>query len=207
MDALLREQWDRLVAWLVDEDVESKADLPSDLPGWTIGDLVAHLGYGIAMIAEIEPAPVGTAPLSVARYVAGYRGAASAIEVHSHQLRRRLEPTLVEGIQAMADEAWASLENQRSEVVVGRRGPLTLRDYLLTRVIELVIHADDLERSIGAVGSSPVSADALLAVSDALSAAHFEMRGIHPVVEDSRAWIRRASGRTPWLDGDPPVLG
>lgn len=206
MEELLRRQWDVLVAWLREAGAEDAADRPSGLGGWEVGDLVAHLGYGIAMIAEIEPAPEGTTPISVGRYVGGYEAASDVIELQSRQLRRQLEPDLVAGIDELAAAAWASLAVQDAEVVVGRRGPLALRDYLLTRLVELVVHADDLERALAPDLPSPLLPDALQQVAYALGAVHFEIRGVHPDSTDQRAWIRRATGRTSDPLGDPPLL-
>lgn len=207
VEQVLRAQWDLLVAWLRDVGAESRADLPSGLAGWTVGDLVAHLGYGIAMVTEVEPAPDGTAPIGLGRYVGGYRAAAPIIEAQSQQLRRDLEPGLIDGIEALADVAWAGIGRQQADVVVGRRGPLTWPDYLLTRLIELVVHADDLERALGAGAHSPVSEQALAVVAEALAAARMELRGSRPEPGDPRAWVRRAAGRVAGPDGEPPLLG
>ncbi len=207
MRELVRAQWDQLLAWLVEVDAEGRAGLPSGLDGWTVGDLVAHVGLGIGMVAEVRAAPPGTTPVGVGAYVGQYRAAATVIDWETRELRQRLEPRLLEGIDALARESWASLEAHGAEVVLGRRGAVTLDDYLLTRLVELVVHADDLERALGSRVTSPVRDDALLVVADALSAVHLELRGTRPVVTDPLTWVREASGRQPAPDGAPPLLG
>lgn len=37
---------------------------------------------------------------------------------------------------------------QTSQVINTRRGPTTIEDYIATRIIELVVHTDDLNRSV-----------------------------------------------------------
>ena len=37
---------------------------------------------------------------------------------------------------------------QMSQVISTRRGPTTIEDYFATRIIELVVHTDDLNRSL-----------------------------------------------------------
>ena len=65
MQELLRRQWTELRAWLDRGDVRRHGSSPSILPGWTVRDLVVHLGVGLVMLDEVPAAPPGTAPLSV----------------------------------------------------------------------------------------------------------------------------------------------
>jgi len=203
----LREQWYSLTGRLRDIDAVERRHEPSGLGSWSVGDLIAHLGYGIAMIVEIEPASSGTRAISVGQYLAGYQAAASTIEHQTQQLNLRLGEQLLDGIESMAQSAWHSLERRRPSVVVGRRGPLVMDDYLLTRLIELVIHGDDLHRAIGAGTRSPVLGTALVIVSDALAAAHLEMHGVRPENRDPLTWVRQASGRAASGGTTASVLG
>lgn len=207
MDALLREQWDHLMLWLAKIDVVERQHEPSGVGAWTVRDLVAHLGYGIAMVAEIEPAPSGAVPITLGKYIAGYRAAATTIDAQTQQLKHRLGSQLLDGIEAMAQSAWRSLEQERSRVVVGRRGPLTLDDYLMTRLIELVVHGDDLHRALGAPAPPPVLGAALVAVSGALALAHYEAHGVRPDSRDPLIWVRKAAGRIENDGTTPPLLG
>ena len=94
-----------------------------------------------------------------------------------------------------------------------RRGPIRYDDYVLTRLLELVVHGDDLQRALGRT-DAPLLPEAVDAVAAALAAAHDErVHGEEPsstdaVRTDRRGldWVRRAAGRVP--DPDPllPLL-
>lgn len=209
VESLLEEQWHALLAWLRAVNVQSRADEPTGLDGWAVGDLVAHLGYGIAMVVEVEAAPAGTSPISLGEYVGGYRAAAATIEEQTRRLRRELEPDLVAGITRMAGTAWARLDQVQPAVVLGRRGPLRLGDYLMTRLIEVVVHAHDLERALGRI-PGPEGAllpDAVGAVATALADVHLEVYGARPDAANSLEWVRQASGRAPAPEGLRALLG
>ena len=55
MDDLLRAQWQHLRTWLDEEAVLDRADVPTGLDAWTVGDLVVHLGLGLRLVTGIEP--------------------------------------------------------------------------------------------------------------------------------------------------------
>ena len=62
LENLLRAQWLRLRDWV--DRLELSVDTePSVLAGWTVAELVAHLGRGLGPLAEAQPAPPGTVPL------------------------------------------------------------------------------------------------------------------------------------------------
>jgi uncharacterized protein (TIGR03083 family) len=206
VESLLRSQWSVLRTWLEDVDALASRGQASGLGSWTVGDLVAHLGYGLGMLAEIEAAPPDAEPLSLGRYVSAYPPAASTIAEKTHELALSLSDDLLGGIDAMAEESWRALDGNNDAVVMGRRGPLTRDDYLLTRLIELVLHGDDLHRALPGDLSSPVLPDALAAVSDALATAYTERAGAPPDVSDPAAWVRLAGGRTPSDDLHLPLL-
>ena len=65
------------------------------------------------------------------------------------------------------------------EVFQARRGPISRDDYLLTRLLELVVHGDDLQRALGRT-DAPLLPPAVAAVSDALAAAYVERAGTAP---------------------------
>lgn len=205
MESLLRRQWEALRRWLDAVDIQNLRDRPSGLGTWTLGDLVAHLGLGIGMVAEVTAAPPGTVPLSLGKYVAAYPPAAHAIAAQTQHLARDLGEDLLAGIDAIAVEAWRALERGLDPVVLGRRGPLTRHDYLTTRLIELVVHGDDLERTVRPANlPSPLLGEALDAVSAALARAYQERSDSQPDTTDKLAWIRLAAGRDP--DRNDPYL-
>jgi uncharacterized protein (TIGR03083 family) len=206
VENLLRRQWSALRTWLDDVDALGSRELPSGLGAWTVDDLIAHLGFGLGMVAEIEAAPADAEPLSLGRYISAYQPAAPTTAEKTHELAVALNANLLGGIDAIAETSWRALEGSSDAVVMGRRGPLTRDDYLRTRLIELVLHGDDLQRALPGEPPSPVLPEALAVVSDALATAYEEKAGAPPILSDPTSWIRLAGGRTPSDDPYLPLL-
>lgn len=202
---LLHRQWRVLRTWLDEADVLRYAARPSGLGDWSVSDLVAHLGLGLGMLTEITPAEPGTEAMSFGRYVGHYPPAAEAIAANTRDLAAELEGDLLLGLDLIAADAFAAIEGVDWAVVVGRRGPLTYADYLQTRLLELVVHADDLQRAIGAP-TSPVLAEAAEAVAATLADAYQMVSGSRPDLPDPMTWIRLAAGRTASEDPRLPLL-
>lgn len=190
MDDLLIAQWRRLRSWLEDEAVLNGADRPSGLEGWTVGDLVAHLGLGLRLVTVVSEAPEGTVPLSLVEYVAAYPPGAAGIAAQTDDVRRELGDDVLAGLDGIAEQAFAHLAGLRTPVVQARRGPITRDDFVRTRLLELVVHGDDLARALGAA-SHPGTEEAVAEVAHALAAAR-------PL-----SWIRLAAGRV--ASGDPAL--
>ncbi len=204
-ETLLREQWRVLRAWLAEADVLGHGSLPTGLDAWTVSELVAHLGFGLGMLTEIAPAEPGTEPMSFGRYVGHYPPAAEAIAANTRDLAAELEGDLLAGLDRIAAEAFAAIDGVNWSVVLGRRGPLTYADYLQTRLLELVVHGDDLARAIDAP-TSPVLEDAAESVATTLAHAYAEVAGSSPDVPDPMLWIRTATGRVANDDPQLPLL-
>lgn len=204
-EELLREQWLALRGWLDDADVLDSGELPTGLGAWSVSDLVAHLGLGLGMLTEITPAEPGTEPMSFGQYVGHYPPAAEAIAVGTRDLAAELQSDLLAGLDRIAAESFAAIDAVDWPVVLGRRGPLTYADYLQTRLLELVVHGDDLERAIDA-RTSPVLEEAAESIAATLAAAYEERSGSGPDVSDPMAWIRVAAGRHPTDDPHLPLL-
>lgn len=157
------------------------------------------------MLAEITPAPPGPVRLSLRRYIAAYPPAATTIATQTQELAGELAEDLLAGVDRIADDAWRALEQITYPTVMGRRGPLTRHDYLMTRLLELVVHGDDLHRLVP-VSSNPVLDEAADAVADALAVAYREAAGGQADTSDRLAWIRLAAGRVPSDDVHLPLL-
>ncbi len=205
MEILLRNQWAALREWLDDVDIDRLADAPSGLPGWTVRELVVHLGFGIVMLDEVEAAPAGAEPLSVGEYIGRYRPAAPVIAAATRELSAEM-PDVLAGIDALAGRAWGALDRSLPPVVMGRRGPLTRDDFLVTRLVELVVHGDDLHRAAPAGAGSPLLAAATEVVAEALVHAYEGRTGRAPELMESLLWIRTATGRRPSPDPHLPLL-
>ena len=82
-------------------------------------------------------------------------------------------------------------------MVQARRGPVLLSTMTVSRVLELVVHADDLARSVPR-GVDPVEPGALQLVADALLRVVVARGGWDLEVSDPRRWVRLAAGRQPY---------
>jgi uncharacterized protein (TIGR03083 family) len=201
---------------------------PSGLPGWDVHHLLVHIARQIeAVRALLEMAP----PVAVKPEVdlsTWARSTASWAADLDEDTREAAEAT--KDAAARIDVAAAELDAVLGEVTSQRLiphgfGPMTAADFLVTRLVELVVHCDDLARATG-VEAEP-DRRALAAVTrllvDALAAkapgGSVELRvppfavtqcvdgprhtrGTPPnVVEtDPRTWIRLATGRTTWAE-------
>ena len=197
----------------------------SVLSGWSVRDLTAHLVVVADSVCHIEPLPANAGVLSVSEYLAGYADRAERID----SLTREAEGELAD-IPAAYRERWDDALARLAafadvDKVLARRGAARLADLVITRVIELVVHADDLARSLPQLQMTAPPPDAERLVTrvllDVLATRHpgrtlevrippvaavqclpgpRHTRGTPPgVVEtDPRTWVRLASGRLGW---------
>ena len=138
-----------LRAWIGALPRETYA-VPSVLDGWTVGDLVAprrahpHALRGARAGAGLRP------PLTIGGYVAAYAGVADVIRdgavetAREHGGRPARRPRRRRGPSA----GRCSMALVPGEVMGAMRGPIRSGDLVATRVLELVVHADDLARSL-----------------------------------------------------------
>ena len=211
----LREQWASLRSWIGDQVDARVGAEPSILAGWTVADLVAHVGRSLNALSVLEAAPPGTVPLALGEYVAGYAGSADAIAQGTRDLAESISTAPLEGVDALAAEAFAHLDTlgTADRVVVARRGPIRLSDMVATRVIELVVHADDLQRSVeradarphgpvtldrGAPDPGTLDRGALQLVAQALLDVLVARGGWSLEVVEPLTWTRLAAGRIPF---------
>jgi hypothetical protein len=197
----LRDQWSSLDRWLRDLGVEldRAAERPSVLEGWSVGDLVAHLGQVWETLARCEPAPPGTVPLNLAEYLGTYPDRAEEITAATRALDARLAPHRLAGVEERAEEGLARLDRLAGETALqARRGPIALQDMVISRLLELVVHADDLARSFPEVVADPVTPRALDTVAAELLHVVVARGGWSLEVEDPLLWVRLATGREPY---------
>lgn len=194
----------------------------SVLPGWTVGDVVAHLGRGLDVLAGCTAAGAEVAPLSLRAYLR--RCAQNAAQIG--ELTRALRIATRGDPLAALDAAWrravAVLDGlgPSDRVVRAGRGPLMLGDLLASRVLELVVHADDISSSIPERPPLRVPVPAVTLTGKVLLAAFTEAcpgdaveldvsdlgvtrlgpAGGAPglVRTDRLTWIRLACGRLSW---------
>lgn len=214
----LRAQWDRLRPWVgevVSDAVPgavpgampgagSLGAEPSVLDGWTVAELVAHLGRAMEALAVCVPLPPGTTPLTLGEYVGTYSARAADIAQTTRALAVEIADDPLRHVDDSARAAFDQLSSLGpSDIVVqARRGPVRLSTMATSRVVELVVHADDLYRSVRRVPGAgpvvdPVDPDALRLVSDELLAIVVARGGWDLEVADERQWMRLAAGREP----------
>jgi uncharacterized protein (TIGR03083 family) len=202
---LLEQQYAALAAWLEEVPASGHLGEPVGLGDWTVRELVAHLGLGIGLSRFVSAAPNGSEPLTFGQYVGHYPPNADQIDRQTHDLTERLGDDVVAGFRRLASEAFAALDATPGAVLQARRGPIARSDYLTTRLLELVVHADDLQRALDR-SDAPLVPAAVDAVADALAAAYRERTGRAPDHGAGMGWIRRAAGRLATDDPDLPLL-
>jgi uncharacterized protein (TIGR03083 family) len=201
---LLDQQYAALSDWLDEVDVSAHLAEPVGLGDWTVRDLVAHLGLGIGLSRFVTAAPDGAEPLSFGVYVSAYPPNAGQIATDTRVTAETYGADVVGGFRGTAAEAFAALDATPGAVLQARRGPIRRDDYLLTRLMELVVHADDLARALGR-DDPPLVPAAVDAVAGALAGAYAEVcEGSPPA--SGLPWIRLATGRVPSDDPALPLL-
>ncbi|ACQ78951.1 conserved hypothetical protein [Beutenbergia cavernae DSM 12333] len=203
VEADLREQWDALLAWVEQLD-DTAFDEPSVLPGWSVGDLVAHLGIAMNGLTVCEPidGPTDERRLEIGDYIGQYGDSASSTSARTVAESQRIASDRVAGIEAEGTRAFTHLDQLHrggpDPLVRSRRGPMRLSDVVMTRLIELVVHADDLARSVPV--TSPVDPTARTLVAEEFLRLLNSRAGTQVVVGDERTWVRLASGRLAWRE-------
>lgn len=211
LTAALGAQWARLSAWLepLGDDVHGLGDAPSALPGWTVSELVAHLGRAMDALTAVEPAVEGMVPLTLAEYLGTYPQRAAEITTVTKELAARIAAAPLREVDRLARTALRRLDElgpDGDRVVQARRGPVTLRDMAASRLIELVVHADDLVRSLASTVDAtgprdPRDPAAVRIVADELLAIVVAREGWDLEVADALPWVRLATGRQPYDTG------
>ncbi len=204
----LRSQWDRLHGWLelLGDDMYGLADQPSALDGWTNRELVAHLGRAMRPLVDFREAPSGTVPLTLAEYLGTYPERASEIATSTRELADELGPDPLLHVTTVATAGLSRLDalvGSDRLVVEARRGPMLLRELAVSRLIELVVHADDLVVSLAptvdAVGpQDPRDPEARRIVAEELLRIVVTRGGWSLEVVDALTWVRLATGRVPY---------
>ena len=201
LDADLREQWDALIDWLrLLEDEAYDAD--TVLPAWKVRDLLAHLGLAMGVLASARPTTAEDADrprLNLGSYLGSYSDNADGIREKAQEVARDDIAAGLASIEESGDAALdhlARLRDAGTTNVTVRRGVIDLSTLVMTRLVELVVHGDDLARSVAV--TSPVDPTARTLVSDALIAVVRRRSGYELDVVDETAWVRLATGRLKW---------
>ncbi|MDT0270085.1 sterol carrier family protein [Streptomyces sp. DSM 44915] len=200
---------------------------PSGLAGWDVGLLLTHLAQEIDALPRLlaGPAPRAARPeIGLDGWAARTAGSAAELDRETRDAAER-RPDCRAAIDGAAEELEAVVETGvREDLLLPHPfGAMRALDFAVTRVVELVVHSDDLTRATGA----PVRLDrqalaiTVRMLADALAtrapgastelrvppfvavqclAGPRHTRGTPPnVVEsDPITWLRLATGRLDW---------
>ena len=204
-EELLRSQWAALRKWIATSGLLQHAEEQSVLEAWNVHELVTHVGRSFLDVPLLGPAPAEQ-PRTLHEYISDYGAAAREIADGTKQLARSFAGDVLAGIDNCARIGFRALDALRTDVVRGPRGAITRDDFILTRLIELVVHGDDLGRSVPEVPAPPLLDASVAAVSAALAQAYVEVTGREPEVGEHLDWIRAATGRVASEDDALPLL-
>jgi len=143
---------------VADQRVVDAWDRPSVLEDQTVGSVVAHVVRGSWIVDDFLDQEPPSGPVTFASapdYFATLLDAATP-ELHAG-IRERGAEGAAHGSEHLVDEIATKLESLRERLanepqdrlVTVFGGVMRLDDYLGTRIIEQVVHLDDLARSIG----------------------------------------------------------
>ncbi|MDH5277871.1 MAG: sterol carrier family protein [Actinomycetota bacterium] len=124
---------------------------PTVVDGWRVVELVAHLGLVARSVASALAAPSRERPLGLAEYLARYADVREAIGARTGEAGDAPPERVLEQVDAAAAAAEVAIEAAvvagGDPTVAAGRGPVRASDHLVSRCVELVVHADDLARS------------------------------------------------------------
>ncbi|MEY9876895.1 uncharacterized protein (TIGR03083 family) [Streptacidiphilus sp. MAP12-33] len=207
---------------------DAQLELPTRLGGWRVRELVLHVAGALDALPRFLAAPDdGRSASTIGDWAAGTAGSATAIEEDAFERAGAAgDPRVAFAAAVGAALAVLDADLGPQARIVHRRGAMLLDDYLVTRLVETVVHADDLADALK-LDAFPhdrhALASAVRVLADALAAkapgGSVELRippfavvqcvegprhtrGTPPnVVETSPLpWIRLATGRLTWAD-------
>jgi uncharacterized protein (TIGR03083 family) len=125
-------------------------DQPSAISGWRVAELTGHLVLVHRGLAAALGRPSADRPLSAEEYVRQYAPNADALDTATREVAAEASGLeLVDRLDEAVDRAAAALSASPLPAVLrGGRGPISVEDLIDTRIIEVVVHSDDLSRSL-----------------------------------------------------------
>ncbi|UQI45923.1 maleylpyruvate isomerase N-terminal domain-containing protein [Streptomyces sp. HU2014] len=142
-------------------EVAASWEKPSVLAQWTVGGLAGHLAYQIFSVdPALEEPGSGQEPIPLLEHYARAVWIDVPLdgEINSG-IRAKGEGISAEGVRHLVERVHAALDQQRTGlkevhgdwvVFMPQTGwALSLDDFLVTRMVELAVHMDDLAVSVG----------------------------------------------------------
>jgi Mycothiol maleylpyruvate isomerase N-terminal domain len=188
------------VELLAAPELEERWDEASVLAEFGVADLAGHLALSTVLLVEMlldEPDPRSAEPVTAGAYFGTFEGLDVADAPLNVAVRERSHAVAVHGRQNVLTAASEALERLTDRLVaepadrqVTSRGmALTLEEFLRTRCVEIAVHVEDLELSIGlgpgltAADPVPDTPDDVLADAvDVLVAAALARHGMRAVL-------------------------
>jgi uncharacterized protein (TIGR03083 family) len=183
-------------------EVAARWNEPSAMEGYTVGAVVGHVRAAVGWLEPLldRPAPSDLRPIGLGKYYAGMKiETAQDAQKSIHRVVRDLSNDAAQkGVEANAQRfrslikrLGVRLADEQNDRVLDMR-PLVpiaigLNDFLRTRVMELVVHADDLAASVGVDAPQPSPASAAVAIDMLMATA----RAVHGDLAVIRALARR----------------
>lgn len=205
-------QSQNIVRWLefLGPDLAGHAENPSSLDGWTVRELVVHIGSCLDTLIEAQPAPSGTIPMTLAEYLGTYPNRAQEISDQVHAKAQQNLGDLAEFVARQREKALEAISaagTNEDLVMQGRRGPISFLDLVTSRLFEVVVHTIDLTQSLrGAVDMSgalnPIDRSAVRITAQELLDIVITRGGFSLEIADAELWIRLAAGRLPYNTDD-----
>jgi uncharacterized protein (TIGR03083 family) len=157
------EQSRTVLKWLRGLAPES-FERPTVLPGWSVRQLTGHLVLVHTGFARSLDQPTREPAVQVHEFVKRYRRDVEMITAATLEASAGLTgPEVVARLEAAIDDLALRFEavGPMSQRISTRRGPTTIEDYLATRIVELVVHTDDLNRSLPEAAPAQLERNAL----------------------------------------------
>ena len=118
---------------------------PSKLTGWDVRTLVGHVAFTVHTVIARAAEPVAGDQAEVYDWMTSTPTASAAVDAGTRDL--------VEGGVVLAEEVAAAEKLMArygdEDLIAMRFGPMRFDDFLVSRIVEATVHADDLERSTG----------------------------------------------------------
>lgn len=135
---------------------------PSALEGLTVGGLAAHLGAQVLNVPRVLAAalPDDTSPISLSEHYDRVPWVRADLDAEANvAIRTGSEASAAQGVDALLASVDAALDalrpqlpairDERAVLLPWTGWALRLDDFLLTRMMEIAVHGDDLAVSVG----------------------------------------------------------